>query len=87
VKNVPADALDNLLGKFFKHVRKENGGEYEPDRLSSSQRNILGRLKESKPISISLKMTSFIVPENCWSPKEKPLRNKGEETKQTLAVN
>ena len=37
VKSGPADALENLLGKFFKHVRKENVGEYEPDRLSSFQ--------------------------------------------------
>jgi len=40
VKNVPADALDKLLGTFFKEVRKQNGGEYELDGLSSFQRSI-----------------------------------------------
>ena len=29
VMNVPATTLDKLLGKFFKDVRKQNGGEYE----------------------------------------------------------
>ena len=48
MKNVPADVLDQLLGKFFKDVRKQNGGEYEPDSLSSFQRSIQRRLKELK---------------------------------------
>ncbi|XP_068712854.1 uncharacterized protein KIAA1958-like [Montipora foliosa] len=47
-KKVPADALDKLLGKFFKDVRKQNGSEYEPDSLSSFQRSIQRRLKELK---------------------------------------
>ena len=48
MKNVPADALDKLLGNFFKDARKQNGGEYEPDSLSSFQRSIQRRLKELK---------------------------------------
>ena len=48
LKNVPADALDKLLGNFFKEVRKQNGGEYEPGSLSSFQRSIQHRLKELK---------------------------------------
>ena len=39
VKSGPADALENLLGKFFKEVRKQNGGEYEPDNLSSLKKH------------------------------------------------
>ena len=35
VKKIPAATLDKLLGKFFKDVRKQNGGEYEPDSISS----------------------------------------------------
>ena len=38
VKNVPADAPDKLLFFFLKtsaDVRNQNGGEYEPDSLSS----------------------------------------------------
>ena len=48
MKNVPADALEKLLGKCFKDARKQNGGEYEPDSLSSFQRSIQRRLKELK---------------------------------------
>ena len=43
MKNVPADALDKLPGKFFKDVRK-----HERDSLSSFQRSIQRRLKELK---------------------------------------
>ena len=72
VKNVPADALDKLLGNFFKNVRKQNGGEYEPDSLSSFQRSFQGRLKELKLSFNILKRTkSFVVPEKYWPPKEK----------------
>ena len=48
VMNVPASTLDKLLGKFFKDVRKENGGEYEPDSISSFQKSIQRHLKELK---------------------------------------
>ena len=41
VMNIPAAALDKLLGKFVKDVRKQNGGEYEPDSISSSQKRKL----------------------------------------------
>ena len=39
-------ALDKLLGKFFKDVRKQNGSEYEPDSISSFQKSIQRHLKE-----------------------------------------
>ena len=35
VMNILAATLDNLLGKFFKEVYKQNSCEYEPDSLSS----------------------------------------------------
>ena len=38
--NVPAATLDKLLGKFFKDARKQNGGEYEPDGISSFPKSI-----------------------------------------------
>jgi len=41
-------ALDKFLGKCFKDVRKKDGGEYEPDSLSSFHRSIQRRLKELK---------------------------------------
>jgi len=44
--NVPAATLDKLLGKFFKIVCKQNGGEYEPDSISSIQKSIQRHLKE-----------------------------------------
>jgi len=48
VMNVPASTLDKLLGKFFKDVRKQNGGKYEPDSISSFQKSIQCHLKELK---------------------------------------
>ena len=46
--NVPAATLSKLLGKFFKDVRKQNGGEYEQDSISSFQKSIQRHLKELK---------------------------------------
>jgi len=40
VMNIPAATLDKLLGKFFKDARKQNGGEYEPDGISSFPKSI-----------------------------------------------
>lgn len=40
--NIPAAALDKFLGKYFKDVRKQNGGIYEPDSISSLQKGIIG---------------------------------------------
>ena len=48
VMNVPATTLDKLLGKFFKDVRKQNGGDYEPDSISSFQKSIQRHIKELK---------------------------------------
>ena len=48
VINIPAATLDKLLGKFFKDIRQQNGGEYESDRISSFQKSIQRHLKELK---------------------------------------
>ena len=41
VINILAAALDRLLGKFSKDARKQNGGMYEPDIISSFEKRIL----------------------------------------------
>ena len=55
VMNIPAAALNKLLGKFFKDVRKQNGGEYEPRSVSSFQKSIL----ESSPFSSYFSVCRF----------------------------
>ena len=62
IMDIPAAALDKLLGKFFKDVRKQNGDEYEPDSISSFQRSVQRHLKELKlPFNI-LQDEDFVVP-------------------------
>jgi len=62
VMNIPVASLDKLLGKFFKDVRKQNGGEFEPDSISSFQKSIQCNLKELNCSSISSKMKNFVDP-------------------------
>ena len=81
VKNVPADALDKLLGKFFKDVRKQNGGEYEPDSLSSFQRSIQRRLKELKLSFNILKDEEFCRSIEVLAAKRKNLVKQGRGNK------
>ena len=50
--NIPAAALNKLLGKFVKDVRKQNGGEYEPGSVSSSQKSILELSSSSSFFSV-----------------------------------
>ena len=73
VKNVAADALDKLPGKFFKDVRKQNGAEYEPDSLSSFQRSIQRRLKELKLSFNILKDEEFCRSREVSAAKRKNL--------------
>ena len=70
-KNVPTDALNKLLGKFFKDVRKQNGSEYEPDSLSSFQRSIQRRLKELKVSFNILKDEEFCRSREVLAAKRK----------------
>ncbi|XP_068742308.1 uncharacterized protein KIAA1958-like [Montipora capricornis] len=76
-KNVPADALDELLGKFFKDVRKQNGSKYEPDSLSSFQRSIQRRLKELKVSFNILKDEEFCRSREVLAAKRKNLVKQG----------
>jgi len=46
--NVSDATFDKLLGKFFKDVRKQNGGKYEPDSISSFRKSTQRHLKELK---------------------------------------
>ena len=54
--NIPAAALNKLLGKFFKDVRKQNGGEYEPGSVQAFKKVYSSylRLAHSSPFSASL---------------------------------
>ena len=52
--NIPAAALNKFLGKFFKDVRKQNGGEYEPGSVSSFQKSILELSSSSSFFSVFL---------------------------------
>ena len=45
VMNVHVATVDKLLGTFFKDVRKQNGGEYESDGISSFQKSVQRHLK------------------------------------------
>ena len=48
IGKVPVPELDKFLCKFLKDVRKQNGGEYEPDSLSSFYKSIQRHIKELK---------------------------------------
>ncbi|XP_068707646.1 uncharacterized protein KIAA1958-like [Montipora foliosa] len=80
-KNVHVDALDELLGKFFKDVRKQNGSEYEPDSLSSFQRSIQRRLKELKVSFNILKDEEFCRSREVLAAKRKNLVKQGRGNK------
>ena len=80
-KNVPADALDKLLGKFFKDVRKQNGSEYEPDSLSSFQRSIQRRLRELKVSFNILKDEEFCRSREVLAAKRKNIVKQGRGNK------
>ena len=81
MKNVRADALDKLLGEFFKDVRKQNGGEYKPDSLSSFQRSIQRRLKELKLSFNILKDEEFCRSREVLAAKRKNLVKQGRGNK------
>lgn len=77
VTNIPAAALDKLLGKFIKDVRKKNGGMYEPDSISSFQAFSTCVLKLSAestcwskagpcPHKVLIR-SAFVLKEDFWS--------------------
>ena len=80
-KTVPADAIDKLLGKFFKHVRKQNGSKYVPDSLSSFQRSIQLCLKELKVSFNILKDKEFWRSREVLAAKRKNLVKQGRGNK------
>jgi len=81
VMNVPAATLDKLLDKFFKDVRKQNGGEYEPDGISSFQKSIHRHLKELKlPFNI-LQEEDFRRSREVLAAKRTTLVNQGRGNK------
>ena len=48
IGKVPVPELDKFLCKFLKDVRKQNGGEYETDSLSSFHKSIQHHIREIK---------------------------------------
>ena len=52
--NISAAAPNKLLGKFFKDVRKQNGGEYEVFQAFKRVYSSYLRLAHSSPFSASL---------------------------------
>ena len=66
---------------FFKDVRKQNGGEYEPDSLSSFQRSIQRRLKELKLSFNILKDEEFCRSREVLAVKRKNLVKQGRGNK------
>ena len=82
VEHIPADALDKLLAKFFKDIRKQHGEEYEPDTLSGFKRSIQRRLKELKiPFNI-LQEEAFRCSREVLATKRKNLVKQGRGNKE-----
>ena len=79
--NVPAATLDKLLGKFFKEKKKQNGGEYEWDSISSFQKSIQRHLKELKLSFNILQDEEFRRSREVLAAKRKNLVKKGRGNK------
>ena len=79
--NVPAATLDKLLGKFFKEKKKQNGGEYEWDSISSFQKSIQRHLKELKLSFNILQDEEFRRSRKVLAAKRKNLVKKGRGNK------
>ena len=60
-EKMTSSELDKLLSKFFKDVKKENGEEYEPSSLTSSNGASNAILQRKSYLSTYLKMKSFPV--------------------------
>jgi len=70
-----------LLGKFFKDVCKQNGGQYEPDSISSFLKSIQCQLKELKlPFNI-LQAEGFRRSRKVFAAKRKNLVKQGRGNK------
>ena len=82
LKDIPMGELDRLLGHFFVSVRRKDGLLYEPDTLSSFQRNIDRHLTKDlhKPYSI-IRDTQFAPSREKLKASRKFLKGKGKGNK------
>ena len=70
----------DLLGKFFKDVRKINGKEYEPSTLTGLQRRIQSFLSDSGSKMNILKDDEFAFSRKVLKPSVKTLLCKAKAT-------
>ena len=73
--------LTNCLEKIFTKQNNENGGEYEPDSLSSFQRSIQRRLKDLKVSFNIFKDEEFCRSRKVLATKRKNLVKQGRGNK------
>ena len=79
--DIPAPDLDKLLCSFFKDLRKKDGSDYEPDRVSSFQKSIQLQITEQKlPFKI-LKDDAFSRSRSVLAAKRKSLVKEGRGNK------
>ena len=81
ITDIPAPDLDKLLCSFFKDLRKKDGSDYEPDRVSSFQKSIQLHITEQKlPFKI-LKDDAFSRSRSVLAAKRKSLVKEGRGNK------
>ena len=81
ITDIPAPDLDKLLCSFFKDLRKKDGSDYEPDRVSSFQKSIQLQITEQKlPFKI-LKDDAFSRSRSVLAAKRKSLVKEGRGNK------
>ena len=81
ITDIPAPDLDKLLCSFFKGLRKKDGSDYEPDRVSSFQKSIQLHITEQKlPFKI-LKDDAFSRSRSVLAAKRKSLVKEGRGNK------
>ena len=77
VHNIPVNELDKILCKFFRDVRKKDGGDYEPGSLTSFQRSIQRHLLEENVPHNIFKDREFSRSREVLSSKRKSLVRQG----------
>ena len=70
IETLPANELDHLSSKFFMHVKKSDGSEYEPSTVSTFQRVSKDILTIRKEKYISSKTKSSTLLEWFCRPSE-----------------
>ena len=81
IECLPSALLNHYLSKFFINVRKQDGGEYEPSTLSSTQRSIQRHLNERNSKVNILKDPEFEKSRKVLAAKRKNLVNVGKGNK------